>query len=232
MRDFPATLYRVYNAAGLLLYVGIAFEWIVRVESHRRGAHWFWEASSIRLQHFKSRLDAAKAERTAIRKEKPLYNIAGIGALASCKEPLYKGAHGRINHGAGSRRRPRRYDKNGSLDGTAPPACDQLESKRKASGQYFRSAAARVGAASQKGSGKPVGDDGKREYGPMSYIREEVLGVSQSALARIARVNQATISRWEAGRRNPKASHMARIRDYARRKGIRWSDRWFFEAAA
>lgn len=67
---------------------------------------------------------------------------------------------------------------------------------------------------------------------PMERIRREVFGISQMAMAEIAAVNQATVCRWESGTSNPGRVQMQRIRDYAKRQGIRWSDKWFFEAAA
>ena len=67
---------------------------------------------------------------------------------------------------------------------------------------------------------------------PMKHIRTSVLDVSQIALAEIAEVNQATVSRWEAGESEPSRAQMAAIRAYARRRGIKWNDRWFFEVAA
>lgn len=67
---------------------------------------------------------------------------------------------------------------------------------------------------------------------PMAYIRKEVLRISQVAMAEIAEVNQTTVSRWEKGDREPSRDAMARIRNFARRRGIKWSDRWFFEVAA
>jgi predicted transcriptional regulator len=67
---------------------------------------------------------------------------------------------------------------------------------------------------------------------PMKRIRTQVLKLSQIGLAEVAEVNQATVSRWDAGSREPGRVQMQRIREYARREGIKWSDKWFFEAAA
>ena len=66
---------------------------------------------------------------------------------------------------------------------------------------------------------------------PMKRIRIEILKLSQTELAQIAAVNQATVSRWDAGSREPGRVEMQLIREYAKRKGARWSDKWFFEAA-
>ena len=66
---------------------------------------------------------------------------------------------------------------------------------------------------------------------PMEYIRREVFGISQVAMAAIARVNQATVSRWETGDSEPSRAEMDRIREKARQMGLKWRDSWFFEAA-
>ena len=66
----------------------------------------------------------------------------------------------------------------------------------------------------------------------MKRIRTEILKLSQTEMAQIAAVNQATVSRWDNGTREPGRVEMRLIRDYAKRGGIRWSDKWFFEAAA
>ena len=66
----------------------------------------------------------------------------------------------------------------------------------------------------------------------MKRIRTQVLKLSQMRLAEIAEVDQTTVSRWDRGQREPSRVEMARIRDYARTAGLKWSDKWFFEIAA
>ena len=66
---------------------------------------------------------------------------------------------------------------------------------------------------------------------PMEYIRREVFHISQAAMAAIALVNQATVSRWESGGAEPSRDEMDRIRAAALIRGLRWRDSWFFEAA-
>ncbi|HWL06754.1 MAG TPA: helix-turn-helix domain-containing protein [Xanthobacteraceae bacterium] len=66
---------------------------------------------------------------------------------------------------------------------------------------------------------------------PMSSIRRNVFGGTQSAFAQIAGVTQATVSRWERGELEPSREEMARIRSAAHERGIAWDDRWFFEPA-
>jgi hypothetical protein len=70
------TLYRYYDDAGQLLYVGIANNPLARQSQHRKAAPWWHRASRQRLQHFPTRADAEEAERLAIQEELPLYNRA------------------------------------------------------------------------------------------------------------------------------------------------------------
>lgn len=45
-----------------------------RLSQHRRDKPWWVEVSTIRVQHFSSRVKAEDLEQKAIKKEKPLYN--------------------------------------------------------------------------------------------------------------------------------------------------------------
>ena len=65
---------------------------------------------------------------------------------------------------------------------------------------------------------------------PMEFIRRKVLGLSQAGMASLTEVNQATVSRWERGTLEPDRAAMARIRAQAELQGIKWRDKWFFEA--
>jgi predicted GIY-YIG superfamily endonuclease len=69
-------LYRHFNAAGELLYVGISLSPTTRLYQHRSGARWFREISSVTVEWFDCRQFAETAERQAIKSEKPRYNIA------------------------------------------------------------------------------------------------------------------------------------------------------------
>jgi len=68
------SLYRVYNKKNVLLYVGISKSIMNRLSQHRRDKPWWVEVSTIRVQHFSSRVKAEDLEQKAIKKEKPLYN--------------------------------------------------------------------------------------------------------------------------------------------------------------
>lgn len=66
----------------------------------------------------------------------------------------------------------------------------------------------------------------------MNHIRKKVLKVSQRELAAISGVTQTTVSRWESGTLEPSRDEMLKIRDEARRRRVKWNDRWFFETPA
>lgn len=63
------------------------------------------------------------------------------------------------------------------------------------------------------------------------HIRKHVFGMNQSEFASVAGVTQATVSRWEKDV-SPSLGDMARIRDEAIKRKLRWSDKWFFEMPA
>jgi hypothetical protein len=69
-------LYRHFNAAGQLLYVGISFSALHRLADHKDQSAWFWSIARVEVQGFKRREDAALTEKIAIRLEKPMHNIA------------------------------------------------------------------------------------------------------------------------------------------------------------
>lgn len=68
-------LYRAYDAAGQLLYVGISMSLDGRLTKHRR-TEWWPLVAEITVQWFEGREPAKAAERAAIIAEAPLYNRA------------------------------------------------------------------------------------------------------------------------------------------------------------
>lgn len=68
-------LYRHYSTDGVLLYVGISLSAIDRLKQHRDLSDWFLEISNIQIESFENRNDALIAERNAVQKENPKYNI-------------------------------------------------------------------------------------------------------------------------------------------------------------
>ena len=68
-------LYRHYDEAGTLLYVGISTSALGRLAGHKNAAHWFWRIVTVKIEHHPDRASAARAETIAIHDERPLFNI-------------------------------------------------------------------------------------------------------------------------------------------------------------
>lgn len=73
----PHALYRFYDASDVLLYVGITADLPTRISTHRKEKPWWTRVAHISVEQFETRTEALNAEATAIREEKPLYNVAG-----------------------------------------------------------------------------------------------------------------------------------------------------------
>lgn len=67
-------LYRLFDATGRLLYVGISRSVVMRMADHSRRA-WWPNVHSTTFEIFADRAAAADAEREAIRSEQPLHNV-------------------------------------------------------------------------------------------------------------------------------------------------------------
>ncbi|MER8003052.1 GIY-YIG nuclease family protein [Streptomyces sp. NPDC095613] len=107
-------LYRFFDDAGSLLYVGITNDLHQRWEGHARDKFWWHLATRIEVIWHKTRDEAEQAERAAIRNETPVYNRTLNNAkipvqgdemlpdpfLAPCVESLREGiAAGRYPEG-------------------------------------------------------------------------------------------------------------------------------------
>lgn len=68
-------LYRHFDASGRLLYVGISLHAIARLAEHKQTAAWFWNIARVEVTAYATKRTAAKAERMAVQREKPLHNI-------------------------------------------------------------------------------------------------------------------------------------------------------------
>lgn len=66
----------------------------------------------------------------------------------------------------------------------------------------------------------------------MLHIRKDFLKLTQSEMAVVTGVSQATVSRWETGELEPSRSELARIRDEAMRRNLSWNDSLFFAPTA
>ena len=69
----PSCLYRLYDASGDLLYVGISLNHLNRITRHRR-QHWGPRIARYTVEWFPNREAAKTAERHAIHHEDPIYN--------------------------------------------------------------------------------------------------------------------------------------------------------------
>lgn len=70
-------LYRLYNRAGFLLYVGITDNVFRRWKEHSRDKPWWSEVHKFTQDWFPDRAAVEAAERHAISSERPLYNVVG-----------------------------------------------------------------------------------------------------------------------------------------------------------
>jgi excinuclease UvrABC nuclease subunit len=73
--DGTTSLYRLYDSAGRLLYVGISHDVHSRIRTHRTDKHWGAEVADARLEVYPTRASALSAEANAIRRERPRYNV-------------------------------------------------------------------------------------------------------------------------------------------------------------
>lgn len=68
------SLYRFYDDADELLYVGITGSLPTRLDQHSADKVWFEDVATIRVEHFASRTELIEAEEAAIRAERPRHN--------------------------------------------------------------------------------------------------------------------------------------------------------------
>ena len=69
------TVYRFFDAADRLLYIGITSSASARLAQHAGDKDWFPEVARASFEHFGSRSDALAAEKAAIVAERPAYNL-------------------------------------------------------------------------------------------------------------------------------------------------------------
>lgn len=84
--DHRTALYRFFDADGTLLYVGITYDTEQRFASHSNNSPWWKDAVSHTVEWRDTRRLALAAELTAIRNERPRYNINGTPWSASRRE--------------------------------------------------------------------------------------------------------------------------------------------------
>ena len=76
--QIPTVVYRIFNSADVLLYVGCTDNLKRRMDHHAKRQRWWDEVSRIETEWHPSRTEAECAEDQAIAEERPLYNIAGL----------------------------------------------------------------------------------------------------------------------------------------------------------
>ena len=69
------TLYRAYDSDGILLYIGQSISALTRTGHHAKYASWFRYCYSLTFQRYADKEVLAIAEKTAIEKEKPVFNV-------------------------------------------------------------------------------------------------------------------------------------------------------------
>lgn len=72
------TVYRMFDSADRLLYVGATTRLPKRIDEHSRDKAWWTEVTTISVEHFASRDDAFAAEAAAIPAESPVHNIVRV----------------------------------------------------------------------------------------------------------------------------------------------------------
>ena len=67
-------LYRAYDDAGRLLYIGVSKHWPKRWAQHADFSPWVYEVTRLEVEYFASRQQACERERQAIQAESPRWN--------------------------------------------------------------------------------------------------------------------------------------------------------------
>lgn len=83
----PTTLYRLFNADGVLLYVGVTGNLNARLAFHSTDKPWWGEVARVETEWHPNRTEAEDAEDRAIADEHPRYNIAGAPREGRYRRP-------------------------------------------------------------------------------------------------------------------------------------------------
>jgi predicted GIY-YIG superfamily endonuclease len=73
----PTSVYRLYDATGVLLYVGVSSNLVSRLAAHASEKHWWPQVAKKTVVTYGSRGEALMEEDRAIRTESPVHNVAG-----------------------------------------------------------------------------------------------------------------------------------------------------------
>lgn len=77
-RELPAVVYRLFDAGGILLYVGITIDVASRWDAHSDKKPWWGLVASATFSHHPDIRAARLEEERAIAEENPRFNIKGI----------------------------------------------------------------------------------------------------------------------------------------------------------
>lgn len=80
-RSRPHTLYRAFDAQGVLLYVGLTVDLASRISVHRSTQPWWPEVAGITSERHPDYATVRAAELAAIQSELPKYNLQLTGKL-------------------------------------------------------------------------------------------------------------------------------------------------------
>jgi predicted GIY-YIG superfamily endonuclease len=81
-------LYRLFDADGTLLYIGISYSAIARFAQHKADKPWIGDVCRIEIEtHDVSRAEILEIERQAIISERPLHNVVHSGAKTPADVP-------------------------------------------------------------------------------------------------------------------------------------------------
>jgi predicted GIY-YIG superfamily endonuclease len=99
-RNEATALYRLYDAADVLLYVGATHNPKARWYNHQRERAWWPQVARIEMTWLNSRSEALQAERKVIASEEPLHNtdhhpVNAPAALARRRHDAIRWARGR-----------------------------------------------------------------------------------------------------------------------------------------
>lgn len=103
----PHALYRFYDHAGRLLYIGITSALSARLSNHGDTKPWWVDVANITVSHYVNRDEVLAAERAAIISERPLWNVKH-NTGSSPKSPNVTAAD-EADHWLFSNRRGRRF---------------------------------------------------------------------------------------------------------------------------
>jgi len=73
--QYRCAVYRYYDKNGILLYIGHTRNWHGRHAIHERDSPWIALAARSEVQWFETKEEAREAERQAIKRERPIWNL-------------------------------------------------------------------------------------------------------------------------------------------------------------